>query len=86
MTIQEMFNLLRDYRNTVNVVHDIPLHEMTAPSEDAEKAFLNGYAMEKKVAEYLPRFTPMSCRHCIHYRNCNRSRPFNVCDEYDVED
>lgn len=45
---------------------------------------LEEYHLALKVADYLPRFTPMSCKHCKH-AGCNRKRERGVCDEYEVE-
>lgn len=83
MTIQEMFNLLRDYRDAADKVNNRADATLTP---ELRELIIEEKHIAEKVACYLPMFTPMSCRHCIHYRNCNRSRPFNVCDEYDVED
>lgn len=85
MTTQEMFDLLRDYAEAVRRVDE------AAIGSPEEQGFLVELALNKKriaekVAENLPLFTPMSCRNCVHYQHCNRSRPFAVCEEYDVED
>ena len=81
MTIQEMFDLLRDYRDAVDKVNN---HADTTLTPELRKTIMEEYHLAQKVAHYLPRFTPMKCEHCKH-AGCNRKRASGVCSEYEVE-
>lgn len=81
MTIQEMFNLLRDYRDAVDRVNN---HNDETLTPELRACITEEYHLALKVADYLPRFTPMDCKHCKH-TGCNRKRERGVCSEYEVE-
>jgi hypothetical protein len=81
MTIQEMFDLLRDYRDAVDKVNN---HNDETLTPELKKAITEEYHLAQKVAYYLPMFTPMSCKHCKNHKACNREREKGVCEEYEV--
>jgi hypothetical protein len=79
MTIQEMFDLLRGYRDAVYEARVAP--RGTCQRQVKERRMTN---IEIQASSYLPMFTPMDCKHCKH-TNCNRKRGRGVCSEYEVE-
>ena len=83
MTIQEMFDLLRDYRDSVSAVNNIRVAELSHLDDETMDALRREYHLALDVFSYLPKFTPMRCKHCIH-QNCNRKRDKGVCAEYEV--
>lgn len=83
MTIQEMFDLLRDYRDSVSAVNNIPVAELPHLGDGTMDALRREYHLALEVFNYLPKFTPMRCKHCIH-QSCNRKREKGVCTEYEV--
>ena len=86
MTIQEMFDLLRDYRDAVDKVNN---HADTTLTPMMKKMIMEEYHLAQEVAHYLPRFTPMHCKHCRYnstdcIRN-NRQVGLDYCGFYEVE-
>jgi hypothetical protein len=82
MTIQEMFNLLRDYKDDTDRVNLMCMSYVD--EEEKICAMISQQRKANKVAVYLPFFTPMECKDCIH-TYCNRKRSRGVCEEYEVE-
>lgn len=82
MTIQEMFNLLRDYKYDTDRVDLICMADVDR--EEKIGAMISQQLKANAVAVYLPFFTPMECKYCIH-TYCNRKRSRGVCEEYEVE-
>lgn len=85
MTIQEMFDLLRDYRDAVTKVNN--LASLYPVTEEVKATIKKEYDLAKKVAEYLPRFTPMKCEHCFHYGACTQLEKItnkDFCVHYEV--
>ena len=80
MTIQEMFNLLRDYRDAVCKEHNAAI----MGAKDLVNTMIHTQHIANEVFLYLPQFTPMSCKLCKH-TGCNRKRDRGVCGEYEVE-
>lgn len=86
MTIQEMFDLLREYRDAVDKVNNLNGESLTLELINAktEKSLL-----ALRVIYYLPKFTPMHCKKCRYYSvDCVKAnRPFGIdyCGLYDVE-
>ena len=87
MTIQQMFDLLREYRDSADRVNN---HPDTTLTPDLRACITEEYHLSLKVTEYLPKFTPMHCRHCRYYtRECvSKNRPAGVdfCSLYEVID
>lgn len=80
MKIQEMFNLMREYFMAVNRLTDVNEHGENLFDAMGDEARLSG-----RVAEFLPKFTPMYCGHCVHADGCSRFRRNGVCEEYEVK-
>ena len=85
MTIQEMFDLLREYRDAADRVNN---HSDTTLTPDLRACITEEYHLALEVAEYLPRFTPMHCKHCrFNTKECvSKNRPLGVdfCSLYEV--
>lgn len=81
MTIQEMFDLLREYRDAVSKVNN---HQDQVLTPELRKAITDELLLAQKVTNYLPKFTPMRCCYCMH-SGCNRKRQNGVCNEYEVK-
>ena len=84
MTVQEMFKLLHEYRDAVYEARIAP--RGTCQRQNKERRMTH---LEIEVSTYLPKFTPMHCRHCRYYtRECvSKNRPLGVdfCSFYEVE-
>lgn len=82
MTIQGMFNLLRDYRDAADKVNN---HADTTLTPELKELIIEEKHIAEKVACYLPMFTPMRCKHCVNADKCNFRREIGVCNEYNVK-
>lgn len=90
MTIQEMFNLLQEYRNAVSAVNNLPAKMAFDNLAKAQKELLREeYRLALEAHNYLPYFTPMHCKHCRFSDTCmkevNKQFGVDFCALYEIQ-